>query len=102
MIDLEWVRLRTTDDTTALSNETITLILAEYDSETEADRRRLATADCLEYLSRDDVYESYSRGGISVGKNRLIQRAAELRAEVGATVTTGTLRLAGWVAAEES
>jgi len=96
MTDLEWVRLRTTDDTEALHDATIVLILGEYNAETESDRRALATADCLEYLARDDVYESYSRGGISVGRNRLVERAAQYRAEVGASVTTGTLRLAGW------
>jgi hypothetical protein len=91
MTDTQWIRLKSTDDTDALSDATIALILAEYTAETETDRRKLALADVYEYLARDDVYESYSRGGISVGKNVLRQRAIDLRAEVGVSVETGTL-----------
>ena len=98
MTDAEWVRLHTPDDVTALSNTTIYMFLDEYAAETEANRRKLATADCLEYLARDDVYESYSRGGISVGRNILRDRAAEYRASVGASVGTGTLKVSGWEA----
>ena len=91
MTDAQWIRLKSTDDITALSDATIALVLAEYEAEAEADRRKLALADVYDYLSRDDVYESYSRGGISVGKNVLRQRAIDLRAEIGVSVQTGRL-----------
>ena len=100
MDDARWVQLHATDDTTALPVEIIEEFVALYTAETEADRRNLALADCLDYLARDDVYESYSRGGISVGKNRLVERAAQLRAQVGATVSTGTLSHAMYADAE--
>lgn len=97
MTDLEWVRAFSTSDTDTLSDEQITAFLDEHSGETEtSDQRKLALADCCEFLSRDDVYESYSRGGISAGRNRLIQKAEDLRAEVGITVGTGTLILAGY------
>ena len=89
--DISWVRRRATDNTTALSDSIISEFIADYADEDEMPRRKLALADCLEYLAQDDVYESYSRGGVSVGKNRLVERAAQLRAEVGAPITAGTL-----------
>ena len=91
MTDAQWIRLKSTDDSSLISDETIALILAEYSDETAADRRKLALADVYEYMCRDDVYASYSRGGISVGQNLLRQRALDLRAEVGVTITTSTL-----------
>ncbi len=91
-----WVRLMTTDDTAILSDATITAFVADHSGESADDQRKLALADCLEYMARDDVYESYSRGGISVGKNRLAQRAAQLRAEVGVTIQTDELTVEGY------
>ena len=92
MTDLEWVRSKSTSSTTALPDDQITDFLGEYSTETTAHKRKLALADCLEYLARDDVYASYSRGGISVGQNQLYARAQALRAEVGVTIETGTLQ----------
>ena len=91
MTDTQWLRLFTTDDTDTLSDATIALILTQYASDEEWARRKLALADCKEYMARSDIYETQSRGGISVGRNRLIQEAKELRAEVGATVEEDTL-----------
>ena len=92
MTDLEWVRAFSTSDETALSDAQITAFVGEYSTETTAHKRKLALADCLEFLARDDVYTSYNRGGISAGQNRLYERAQALRAEVGVAVETGTLQ----------
>ena len=102
MTDLQWLRLKTTDSTTVLSDATLALILAEYVAEEQEVRRKLALADCYEVMARDDVYESYSRGGISVGKNRLVAEAKALRAEVGVAVGTGTLSVTGYEAEADS
>jgi len=93
--DLAWIRLKTTDDNDVLPDWVIIAFLDEHDSEsTTANQRNLALADCYEYMAREDVYESYSRGGISVGRNVLHERAAKLRAEVGVSIETDTLSVA--------
>ncbi len=91
LTDLAWVRAFSTADQALLSDAQIMAFLGEYSSEGAVTRRKLTLADCLEYLAKDDVYESYSRGGISVGRNQLYDRAQQLRAEVGVSVATGTL-----------
>jgi len=102
MTDLQYIRLQTTSDTGVLSDATINLFIAEYSGESAGDQRKLAWADCLEYMARDDVYESYSRGGISVGRNRLVDKAARLRAEVGVTIQTDELVIEGFDETDEN
>lgn len=69
------IRAKTTDSTTVLPDSIILGFL-----EVHADDWRLALADCLEYLAREDVYASYSRGGISRGRNELRDEARYWRA----------------------
>jgi len=102
MTNLQWVRLFTTGDEDVLSDTTINLFLTEHSGEAADDLRNLSLADCKEYLARDDVYESYSRGGISVGKNRLVEEAGRLRAQVGVTIQTDTLVVDGFDEEDEN
>lgn len=92
----QWVRYMSTEDTSVLPDAVVTAFVADHSGESTDDQRKLALADCLEYMVRDDVYESYSRGGISVGKNRLIARAVQLRVAVGATIQTDELVVEGY------
>jgi len=102
MTNLQYVRLMTTTDTGVLSDTTINLLLTEYSGESAGDLRKLALADCYDYMAQNDVYESYSRGGVSVGRNRLVDKAARLRAEVGVTIQTDELVVDGFDEEDEN
>jgi len=87
---IDLVRDKTTDDTEWLPDTKIQAYLDYF-----VDDWRLAAAECLFYMARDDVYETYQRGGIIATKPLLRERARELRAESlqlsGASVTQSTL-----------
>lgn len=76
------VRTRTTDDDEWLPDSVIQLLLDEHVNEW-----KMAAADALRYMARDDIYEQYQRGSIKVAKPLLMERANELVVE--ATTATG-------------
>lgn len=98
LIDL--VRDKTTDDTKWLPDSKIQAWLDYFQNDW-----RLAAAECLVYMARDDVYETYQRGGISVTKPLLRERAAELRSQAlsagGAEVTASDLVRGDYATATE-
>jgi len=75
------VRTKTTDDEEWLPDTIIQSFL-----EDRINDWMMAAADCLRYMARDDIYDSYSRGAIKVSKPLLEERARELVVDV----TTGT------------
>jgi len=84
------IRDKTTDDEDWLPDTKIQFYLDFWVGDW-----KMAAADCLDYMARDDIWEQYQRGGIKVAKPLLKERARELRAQVtsgeGYEVTSGVM-----------
>lgn len=92
MDDLTRIRYKTTSNTAALPDAIIQAFLNDHTNEENA--WMLALADCLEYLARDNVYGSYSRGGISYSQPLLREQAIYWRMKAGgegAEIRTGVM-----------
>lgn len=68
------IRNRTTDDVTELPTAKIDEFLAQYEGNVD-----LASAEALEYMARQDRYNSVTRGNITESGPTLMARAATYR-----------------------